>query len=56
MYNTICAIMHLFVTYQKEFCQLYPVSVYMYTWYIGVFQDRSTASSLCVGIPPLQYM
>ena len=21
--------MHLFVTYEKEFCQLYPVSVYM---------------------------
>ena len=28
MHNTICAIMHLFVTYQKKICQLYPVSVY----------------------------
>ena len=28
MHNTICVIMHLFLTYQKIICQLYPVSVY----------------------------
>ena len=28
MHNTICAIMHLFVTYQNKICKLYPVSVY----------------------------
>ena len=28
MHDTICAIMHLCVTYQKKLCQLYPVSVY----------------------------
>ena len=28
MHDTICAIIHLFVTYQQKFCQLYPVSVY----------------------------
>ena len=28
MHSTICAIMHLFLTYQKKICQLYPVTVY----------------------------
>ena len=28
MHDTICAIIHLFVTYQQKFWQLYPVSVY----------------------------
>ena len=28
MHDTIWAIIQLFVTYQQEFCQLYPVSVY----------------------------
>ena len=51
MHKTICAIMHLFVTYQKEFCQLYPVSVYMI--YRGV--PRSVHSELAVcgySLPP----
>ena len=51
-HSTICAIMHLFVTYQKKFCQLYPVLLmpkshlllnktddyfYMVTFQIGKF-------------------
>ena len=43
------AIMHLFVTYQKEFCQLYPVSVYMV--YRGV--PRSVHSEFAVWYSPL---
>ena len=51
MHNTICAIMHLFVTYQKKSANCIQCQ------YIGVFQDRSTASSLyVVGLPSLQYM
>ena len=53
MHNTICAIMHLFATYQKEFCQLYPVSVYMV--YRGVPRSVHSEFAVC-GIPPLQYM
>ena len=45
MYNTICAIMHLFVTYQKEFCQLYPVSVYMV--YRGVPRSVHSEFAVC---------
>ena len=50
MHNTTCAIMHLLVTYQKKSANLIQCQ------YIGVFQDRSTVSSLCVGVPSLQYM
>ena len=45
MHNTICAIMHLFVTYQKEFCQLYPVSVYMV--YRGVPRSVHSEFAVC---------
>ena len=44
-YNTICAIMQLFVTYQKEFCQLYPVSVYMV--YRGVPRSVHSEFAVC---------
>ena len=42
MHNTTCAIMHLLVTYQKKSAN------FIQCQYIGVFQDRSTVSSLCV--------
>ena len=45
MHNTICAIMHLFVTYQKKSAD------FIQCQFFGVFQDRSTVSSLCVGLP-----
>ena len=50
MHNTICAIMHLVVTYQKEFCQLYPVSVYMV--YRGVPRSVHSEFAVC-GYSPL---
>ena len=50
MHNTICAIMHLFVTYEKEFCQLYPVSVYM--GYRGVPRSVHSEFAVC-GYSPL---
>ena len=50
MYNTICAIMHLFVTYQTKFCQFYPVSVYMV--YRGVPRSVHSEFAVC-GYSPL---
>ena len=39
----MCAIMHLFVTYQKKICQLYPVSVYR-----GVPRSVHSEFAVCV--------
>ena len=50
MHNMMCAIMYLFVTYEKEFCQLYPVSVYM--GYRGVPRSVHSEFAVC-GYSPL---
>ena len=52
MHNRMCVIMHLLVSYQHFIANF----IQYHYQYIGVFQDRSTASSLCVGLPSLQYM
>ena len=47
MHNMICAIIHLCVTYQKDFSNLIQFQ------YIVMFQDQSTASSLYICISML---